>query len=198
MIIGLAQGLRLFSMTPAHLNCSISFLTQSWCFSGESVQSLWHQSYETCVYVHNIEFSMTNVLTTSRKCCLVFVEKLAKWLVSFVRNVILRQHTSPKFLNITGWYQEVTVRSFWKHLCGMFPVSAMILNWLDLCDFNIVGLKVFRSDECDDVVTWSFWSFNWPNVAENFHMVEIALYGRRSGRRGSDVTNDVIIPMKAM
>ena len=181
MIIGLAQGLRLFSMTPAHLNCSISFLTQSWCFSG--------RVYSLCDTSHMRPVSMSIILSSVWPMSSLLVENAAWYLlrslqndsVSFVRNVILRQHTSPKFLNITGWYQEVTVRSFWKHLCGMFPVSAMILNWLDLCDFNIVGLKVFRSDECDDVVTWSFWSFNWPNVAENFHMVEIALYGRRSG-----------------
>ena len=34
MTIGLVHGLRLFSMTPAHSSCSISFLTQSWCFNG--------------------------------------------------------------------------------------------------------------------------------------------------------------------
>ena len=94
---------------------------------------------------------MTNVLTTSGKGCLVFVKKLAKWFVGFIRNVTFRQHTPPNFLNITGWYQEVTVRSFWEHLCMMFPVPALILNWLDLWYFNIVGLRVFRSDECDDV-----------------------------------------------
>ena len=70
-------------------------------FQWECVWSLGHRVTETCINVHSNEFSVTNVLTTGRKGCLILVEKLAKRFVSFIRNVTLRQHALPYIFNIT-------------------------------------------------------------------------------------------------
>ena len=101
-------------MTPAHLSCSISFLTHSWCFNGR-VYGLWDMGQLIPVSMSIVMSSVWPVFATAWKGCLIFVKKLANdlWVLS---EISLSGNTHSLLL----WHLLVIPRNHFQELLEAF------------------------------------------------------------------------------